>query len=114
MRLINTVLKLLLAVLLLGINTTSVFAQADKPLSKTKTTKSAPVMIESQVKGSQEQPNVIYVMPWQGISQPVVIQDSRYDVVLPKFKPINPKTFRQQLNQYYQQQTLNHNNKDQD
>ncbi len=78
------------------------------PLSqKNQPASSTTVMIESQVKGSQEQPNVIYIMPWQGISQPVSINDNQQQVVLPQFKPINPKTFKKQLSRYYQQQQVN-------
>jgi len=71
--------------------------------------KSKAVFIESQVKGSQEQPNVIYVMPWRGVEHPVVIKNSQQHILLPKFRPINPKTFRKQVKTYSQQRSLNHN-----
>ncbi len=74
---------------------------------KNQQTSSTTVMIESQVKGSQEQPNVIYIMPWQGAFQPVSINDNQQQVVLPQFKPITPKTFKKQLSHYYQQQKIN-------
>lgn len=83
------------------------WAQTLPASSQNKQVSSATVMIESQVKGSQEQPNVIYIMPWQGISQPVSINDNHQQVVLPKFSPLNPKTFRKQLNHFYQQQKIN-------
>jgi len=64
--------------------------------------KTAPLVIESQVKGSQEQPNVIYIMPWQGIANPISIEGNQQKIVLPHFKPINPKLFKQQATLFYQ------------
>ena len=61
----------------------------------TKTTK--PLVIQSQVKGSQEQPNVIYIMPWQGIENPISIENNQRKISLPTFKPVNPKTFKAQV-----------------
>jgi hypothetical protein len=75
--------------------------------TKKSSIKSRAVFIESQVKGSQEQPNVIYVMPWRGIEHPVEINANQQHIVLPKFSPINPKVFRKQVKIYYQQQSLN-------
>ena len=60
-----------------------------------------PVVIETQVKGSQEQPKVIYIMPWQGIETPVIIDTDNPKITLPNFKPINPKQFKQQSALFY-------------
>lgn len=63
--------------------------------------KAKPVIIQSQVKGSQEQPKVIYIMPWQGIDKPISITKHQRDRVLPTFKPINPALFRKQVDHFY-------------
>jgi hypothetical protein len=57
----------------------------------------APLIIQSQVKGSQEQPNVIYIMPWQGIDQVIEVKGKARTIKLPHFKPINPKVFKEQV-----------------
>lgn len=64
-------------------------------------TKQAPVVIETQVKGSQEQPTVIYILPWQGIDTPVIIEGEHSKIAMPNFKPINPKQFKKQASQLY-------------
>jgi len=64
--------------------------------------KITPLVINSQVKGSQEQPNVIYIMPWQGIANSISIEGDKQKIVLPNFKPINPKLFKQQTTLFYQ------------
>lgn len=61
----------------------------------------SPLVIESQVKGSQEQPNVIYIMPWQGIENPVIIEGGKQKINMPHFKPINPKQFKQKSSDFY-------------
>lgn len=63
------------------------------------------VTIESTVKGSQEQPKVLYIMPWQGISQPITVKDKEIHLTLPNFKPINPKHFRQEVRDFARQQS---------
>ena len=61
----------------------------------------SPLIINSQVKGSQEQPKVIYIMPWQGINEPISIKQHQRQTRLPSFKPIHPKTFRKQVTQFH-------------
>lgn len=56
-----------------------------------------PLIIQSQVKGSQEQPNVIYIMPWQGVDQIIEVKGKARTIKLPHFKPINPKVFKEQV-----------------
>lgn len=63
--------------------------------------KKPPLVIETQVKGSQEQPTVIYIMPWQGIEPTVIIDTDNAKITLPNFKPINPKQFKQQSALFY-------------
>ena len=74
-------------------------------VAKTLSTKnSEPVLIESQVKGSQEQPKVLYIMPWRGIETPIQITENKRIIAMPTFKPINPKAFKNEVNRYYKQQ----------
>ena len=108
MLLTNAYLKKVFIVCIVMLVNQYVYAQTPQVIEKSTTKQSVTVTIESQVKGSQEQPNVIYIMPWQGISHPVTIKDNKHEVVLPQFKPITPKIFKQQLNSYYQQQKLTH------
>lgn len=65
-----------------------------------------PVIIETQVQGSQEQPNVIYITPWQEVKTLVKIEDKKMSIFLPKFEPINPKHFKKKVHAYYQSQTI--------
>ncbi len=66
----------------------------------------APVIIRSQVKGSQEQPNVIYILPWQGVNKVIEVEGKQRTIKLPKFQPINPRKFKQQVKQFSLQQQL--------
>ncbi|MGI2172706.1 hypothetical protein [Shewanella ulleungensis] len=67
---------------------------------QTKQVNNKPVVIQSQVTGSQEQPKVLYIMPWQGITNPIDINNKEMRLTLPQFKPINPKAFRQQVRDF--------------
>lgn len=58
------------------------------------------VLIETKVTGTQEQPKVLYIMPWQGITNPVAIQDTDMQITLPEFNPIHPKQFQQQVREF--------------
>jgi len=69
---------------------------------KKNSNKKATIVIQSQVRGSQEQPKVIYIMPWHGVNKPININNRQHQLVLPVFKPINPKVFRKQVQQFYQ------------
>jgi len=62
-----------------------------------KANKAAPLIIQSQVKGSQEQPKVIYIMPWQGVDKVIEVKGKQRTIKLPHFKPINPRDFRKQV-----------------
>lgn len=66
--------------------------------------KAAPLVIQSQVKGSQEQPNVIYIMPWQGVNQVIEVKGKTRTISLPNFKPINPKVFKEQVRSFANRQ----------
>jgi len=90
--------KLLGALLLLP-SCLCVSAELEK--SNIKAQKAKPIIIQSQVKGSQEQSKVIYIMPWQGIDKPISITTHQRERVLPTFKPINPTLFRKQVDHFY-------------
>lgn len=72
----------------------------DAPATQQTTQANKPVVIKSQVTGSQEQPKVLYIMPWQGITTPIEINNKDMRLTLPEFKPINPKAFRQQVRDF--------------
>ena len=65
--------------------------------SNSRASKPEPLIIQSQVKGSQEQPNVIYIMPWQGVDQVIEVKGKTRTIKLPHFSPINPKVFKEQV-----------------
>lgn len=66
-----------------------------------KAAKKPAYVIESVVQGSQEQPNVIYITPWQEDTKAVVIQEQSLQVSLPKLTPVQAKAFKQKLSRYY-------------
>ncbi|WP_111979244.1 hypothetical protein [Algibacillus agarilyticus] len=70
--------------------------------SKPERNKSTPLIIESRVQGSQEQPNVIYIMPWQNVNEPIQIESKKIKIKMPEFKPLDPKRFKQQVQVFYQ------------
>ncbi len=59
------------------------------------------LIIESQVSGSQEQPKVIYIMPWQGINEAITLDDRPNKLDMPKLHLINPKQFKLQTRPLY-------------
>ncbi|XPF94825.1 hypothetical protein ACM9HF_02115 [Colwellia sp. RE-S-Sl-9] len=71
-----------------------------KDTVKSKTNNSTYV-IETLVQGSQEQPNVIYITPWQANEKAINIEGQSLQVSLPKPIPVTPKTFKNKLHQYY-------------
>jgi len=93
-------LPLFLAISLLSISA-QIAANDDTEKQQTvNPTSNKPVVIQSQVTGSQEQPKVLYIMPWQGITHPININNQDMQLTLPEFKPINPKIFRQQVKDF--------------
>jgi hypothetical protein len=61
-------------------------------------------IIETLVEGSQEQPNVIYITPWQENEQAINIHKPLLEISLPKAVPIVPKAFNKKLNIYNKQE----------
>ena len=83
---------------------------AAEVISKKKLAKSTkPMVIESRIKGSQEQPNVLYIMPWQGVKSPITVKGKEMQLVMPEFRPINPKVFKQQVTTFAHQQQVKNN-----
>lgn len=80
----------LLSVCLITCLTSSFFTKAEGEKSTT-------ITIESKVKGSQEQPNVIYITPWQDNTSVINIENQKTIVKLPQLKPVNPVLFKKKL-----------------
>jgi hypothetical protein len=93
-------LPVLLAISLLSVSALAVANDDTEKQQAVKPESSKPVVIQSQVTGSQEQPKVLYIMPWQGISNPIDINNKGMRLSLPEFRPINPKVFRQQVRDF--------------
>ena len=69
-----------------------------------KAAKQGVYVIETQVQGTQEQPNVIYITPWQENKTAVNVNKKTLQIALPVLEPITPKMFKKQLQNYHQQQ----------
>ena len=85
----------------------AIMAQAEEVKSTTDNTSKAAkktLTIESKVTGSQEQPKVLYIMPWQGIANPISINDKKTQLAMPEFKPINPKAFKKEVREFAAEQ----------
>lgn len=80
--------------------------QTPKSESKKSASENTPAtyVIETQVQGSQEQPKVIYITPWQELNSTLNIEEHELRIRLPALAPVNPKVFRDNVNSYYQQQ----------
>ena len=75
----------------------------EKPQKEpTTNNKKTAYVIETLVQGSQEQPNVIYITPWQESGKNVTIEQQSLQITLPKLTPVTPKKFKKQLHDYYQ------------
>jgi len=81
-----------------------VLSTAHAQQAVTSTKKPATYVIETQVQGSQEQPKVIYITPWQELNSTLSIDDHELTIRLPATSPVNPKVFKDKVNSYYQQQ----------
>lgn len=79
------------------VSTNNVKGDSSKAPNKNINSNTAPLVIQSQVKGSQEQPKVIYIMPWQGVDKVIAVKGKQRTIKLPHFKPINPRDFRNQV-----------------
>jgi hypothetical protein len=94
------ILPLFLATCLLSVSAQVVANDDTEKQQAVKPASNKPVVIQSQVTGSQEQPKVLYIMPWQGINNPIDINNEGMRLTLPEFRPINPKVFRQQVRDF--------------
>ncbi|MBB1361855.1 hypothetical protein H5125_06790 [Shewanella sp. SR44-4] len=93
-------LPLVLATCLLSVSAQATANDDTEKQQAVKPASNKPVVIQSQVTGSQEQPKVLYIMPWQGINNPIDINNEGMRLTLPEFRPINPKVFRQQVRDF--------------
>lgn len=93
-----------LILLILTLFVTIKITVAEEVTAKKKVTAQQPLIIESKVTGSQEQPKVLYIMPWQGITNPITIEDKEMQLTLPSFQPINPKIFKQEVRDFAENQ----------
>jgi hypothetical protein len=105
---ILNVAMLMMAMISVKTIATETTLDTSNAVKKNSISKKAPLVINSQVKGSQEQPNVIYIMPWQGIDNPISIEGNTQKIVLPHFKPINPKSFKKQVKVFYKVNSNQH------
>ena len=102
------ILSALLSLLLL--NPLSV-VQAEEDIKKAEPTNKSTgntqkrLTFESKITGSQEQPKVLYIMPWQGITNPITIKDKEMRLTLPSFKPIHPKQFKKEVRDFAAKQS---------
>ncbi|WP_153912800.1 hypothetical protein [Shewanella sp. TC10] len=92
---VNAVVIAVMALLLI-----SVISIGQLNAAETISTANKPLLIESKVTGTQEQPKVLYIMPWQGITNPIAIQDKNMQITLPEFRPINPKHFQKEVREF--------------
>lgn len=60
-------------------------------------------VIETQVQGTQEQPNVIYITPWQESRDDVKVNKKLLKVSLPALAPLTPKAFKKRVISFHQQ-----------
>lgn len=67
--------------------------------------RSKTVVIESQVTGSTEQPNVTYIIPWRGIEQPIKVVNEKMVLTPPRLQLINPAKFQRKVSDYADTQT---------
>lgn len=55
--------------------------------------------IESKITGTQEQPRVISIVPWQGVNEPEYIgEEMELEMVVDVFKPLERESFKRELN----------------
>ncbi|MGB1262029.1 MAG: hypothetical protein ACPG52_03870 [Cognaticolwellia sp.] len=94
-------LVLSMSALMLSVFQASAQAQQKTQVTKKKTATS--YVIETQVQGSQEQPKVLYITPWQELDSSVNIDEHNLTIKLPPLNAVNPKVFKEKVNNYYQQ-----------
>jgi len=83
---------------------TELATESDKQESTVKNKSS--YVIETLVQGSQEQPNVIYITPWQENEKAIIIQGQSLQVSLPKLMPVTPKAFKKKIRAFHQSQKV--------
>lgn len=57
------------------------------------------ITIESTITGTQEQPRVISIVPWQAVNGPEYIgEEMELELVVDVFKPLDRESFKRELN----------------
>jgi hypothetical protein len=98
---VNMRIMVLMMLIVFSLSTVTLVFASEEKAKQTLT-------IESKISGSQEQPKVLYIMPWQGITDPITVTDSGMQLTLPTFRPINPKVFKKEVRDFVENQTQVH------
>jgi len=93
------IVKILTVIFVSVVNITYAEELKSQPEIPAKTVEKT-ITIETKVTGSQEQPKVLYIMPWQGVANPITIKDQKTQLSMPEFKPINPKAFKKEVRDF--------------
>lgn len=94
--LVGAILLLLMPATMIGL--VSVSAHADPaPAAKNKSNAEASVMLHSTITGNQEQPKVLYIVPWQGPGGADQLNTGLQPIVSDVFAPIDRREFQREL-----------------
>ncbi|WP_016957253.1 hypothetical protein [Catenovulum agarivorans] len=87
---LSIVVKLIAGLVLFTVcaNSKSVSANQNPNSAASSTSSGKKVVINSQVKGEQAQPNVLYIMPWQNMTPNIQIDQPKTQLVLPQLTPV--------------------------
>ncbi|EWH08216.1 hypothetical protein DS2_18528 [Catenovulum agarivorans DS-2] len=87
---LSIVVKLIAGLVLFTVFTSikSVSANQNPNSAASSTSSGKKVVINSQVKGEQAQPNVLYIMPWQNMTPNIQINQPKTQLVLPQLTPV--------------------------
>lgn len=97
-------LNVFVASVLLAISATASAqtSQSEKPVKK-KAGGEASVVLQSTITGNQEQPKVLYIVPWQGPGGADQLNTGLQPVVSDVFAPVDRREFQRELK--YRQMT---------
>lgn len=84
--------------------TTETLIEKPAETSRKTSTKTA-YIIETQVQGTQEQPNVIYITPWQVDEQSVEVDEKILEINLAEIKPVSPENFKRKVQFFHLNKT---------
>ncbi len=105
--LLAATLSVLLSVSFFAVSEVDTATELAKQESTVKDKANQPTyVIKTLVQGSQEQPNVIYITPWQENEKAINIQGQSLQVSLPKPIPVTPKAFKKKIRAFHQKQKV--------